>query len=127
MKLTKIDPKDLLFTNNCEDDRTNTQLSLLDYDWMNYTLTTRFRTEALGTLDVCFEYFGCVDSRMTVVQTTNKGETVEYSYNSDIFEKYLMRFLSQHMAQWGQHLAFNGENIVVDFYNEVLENGKLCE
>ena len=56
--LYPIKAEELLFTNEIEDDRTNTYVHLLDYDWMQYTLETRFRTEAQGILEVSFEYFG---------------------------------------------------------------------
>lgn len=45
MNLKKIRSEDLIFSNEIEDDRTNTYLTLNDYDWMNYNLSTRFKTE----------------------------------------------------------------------------------
>lgn len=58
MNLKKIRSEDLIFSNEIEDDRTNTYLTLNDYDWMNYNLSTRFKTEEMGVLDVEFEFFG---------------------------------------------------------------------
>ena len=52
MNLKKIRSEDLIFSNEIEDDRTNTYLTLNDYDWMNYNLSTRFRTEDMGVLEV---------------------------------------------------------------------------
>ena len=128
MDLKKISSTDLLFSNEIEDDRTNTYLSLDDYDWMNYHLKTRFRTEELGILKVDFSYFGFVKSTMTVEQTF-LGETKEYvySYPTDIFVKYLKSFLTKHMNSWDDEYAFNGEDIVVAFYNEVLSVGTLTD
>ena len=56
--LHKIKSEDLIFSDDIEDDRTNTYLTLNDYDWMNYTLSTRFRTKDMGLLNVKFEYVG---------------------------------------------------------------------
>jgi len=45
MELGIIKAEDLEFTNAIEDDRTNTYLTLNDYDWMTYTLSTKFKTK----------------------------------------------------------------------------------
>lgn len=66
MHLKKIKSDDLIFSLNIDDSGTNTFLSLDDYDWMNYRLKTRFRTNEMGILDVEFRYFGETTSRMTV-------------------------------------------------------------
>ena len=71
MNLKKIRSEDLVFSNEIEDDRTNTYLTLNDYDWMNYNLSTRFKTEEMGVLEIEFEYFGIVTSQMNVKQTLN--------------------------------------------------------
>lgn len=124
MSLNKIRSKDLIFTNEIEDDRTNTYLTLNDYDWMHYRLCARFKTEETGILDVEFEYFGMISSRMNVKQTLN-GEVHEftYEYPTDIFSKNLIRFLEKHIKSWGEEYAFNGEEEVIDFFNEVIEKG----
>lgn len=64
MNLNKIRSEDLIFSNEIEDDRTNTYLTLNDYDWMNYNLSTRFRTEEMGVLEVEFEFCGFSTSQM---------------------------------------------------------------
>ena len=71
MNLKKIRSEDLIFSNEIEDDRTNTYLTLNDYDWMNYNLSTRFKTEEMGVLEVEFEFFGFSTSQMNVKQTLN--------------------------------------------------------
>lgn len=124
MILRKIKSEELLFTGEIEDDRTNTYLTLADYDWMNYILKTRFVTRELGTLKVKFEYFGVVDSEMEVEQILDgKSITYTFEFNSDIFIRHIKSYLEKHIAQWNDAYAFNGENIVVDFYNEVIEKG----
>ena len=54
MNLMKIQNEDLLFENKCFEDRINTELQLLDYDWMTYNLKTMFRTKNQGKLKVLF-------------------------------------------------------------------------
>ncbi len=125
MKLQKIESKDLLFTDEIEDDRTNTYLNLYDYDWMDYSLTTRFKTEKMGVLNVKFNYFGMITSTMEVEQTLNNNtEKVTYEYSTDIFQKYIVKFLEKHIRSWDEKYAFNGEDEVIEFFNDVVENGK---
>ncbi|WP_286077374.1 hypothetical protein [Thomasclavelia cocleata] len=123
-ELKEIRAEDLLFTNEIEDDRTNTYLSLDDYDWMSYKLRTRFKTKEQGILDVEFEYFGLVSSQMTVKQTLD-DEIIEYTYeyNTDIFQKHITIFLQNHIKAWDSTYAFNGEDEVINFFNEVLHEG----
>lgn len=126
--LKEINAKDLIFSNEIEDDRTNTYLSLNDYDWMQYLLKTRFHTEEQGILDVEFEYFGCTFSTMKVIQNLNDEEIIHnYSYNTDIFEKHIKEFLTNHMNAWNEQYAFNGEDEVISFFNEVLKEGKVTD
>lgn len=128
MYLEKIKSEDLLFTNDIEDDRTNTYLNLADYDWMNYTLTTRFKTEKLGVLNVKFEYFGMVTSVMEVEQILNgTTESIIYEYPTEIFKRHIVKFLEKHISFWDSKYAFNGEEEVIEFFNEVLDNGTVRE
>lgn len=122
MELGKITSDELIFTNGTEDDITNTYLKLDDYDWMNYTLLTQFRTKKYGTLKVDFEYFGITTSTMNVEQIKNNvAKKYEFFYSTDIFEKYIKMFLNHHIVAWDSGYAFNGEDDVLAFYNEVIE------
>lgn len=86
MILSKIRPEDLIFYDEIGNDRTNTHLVLSDYDWMNYTLSTRFVTNELGNVAVKFEYFGATFSTMLVEQTRNGiMYRFTYEYPTDIF------------------------------------------
>lgn len=124
--LTKIEEKDLIFTNEIEDDRTNTFLTLNDYDWMDYQLKTRFKTENLGILDVIFNYFGLTTSVMIVKQRIDdKEREYLFEYDTEIFKKYLIKFLNLHIESWNSTFAFYGGDIVLEFYNEVIESGEL--
>ena len=126
MNLKEIKSEDLIFSNGIEDDRTNTYLNLYDYDWMDYSLTTRFKTEDMGVLNVKFNYFGMTTSTMEVEQTLN-GTTkkVTYEYSTDIFKKYIVKFLERHISFWDSVYAFNGEEEVIEFFNEVLKHGQV--
>lgn len=126
--LEKIDAKELIFSGEIEDDRVNTCLTLDDYDWMSYKLTTAFRTEKLGKLAVEFEYFGFTTSSMKVTQTyNNEVKNYEYEYPTDLFQKHITIFMTNHLAAWNSTYAFNGEDEVLAFYNEVIEQGKIKE
>lgn len=128
MNLKKINSEDLIFTNEIEDDRINTYLNLHDYDWMDYSLTTRFKTEDMGVLNVKFNYCGFAISFMEVEQTLNETiEKVTYEYSTDIFKKYIVKFLKKHILSWDSKFAFNGEEEVIEFFNDVLENGQVVD
>lgn len=124
--LKTIKADDLLFSNEIEDDRTNTFVSLNDYDWMEYTIKTSFKTEELGILKIEFVYFGMTRCQMNVTQLFNKKVTeYTYEYDTSIFQKYLVEFLTNHINSWNSQYAFNGEDEVIAFYNEVIKNGTI--
>ena len=126
MYLEKIKSEDLLFTNEIEDNRINTYLNLADYDGMNYTLTTRFKTEKMGVLNVKFEYFGMVTSTIEVTKTLNNmTEKVIYEYPIEIFKRHIVKFLEKHISSWDSKYAFDGEEDVIEFFNEVLDKGSV--
>ena len=126
MNLSKIKSEDLLFSYEIEDDRTNTYLQLNDYDWMDYNLTTRFKTEKFGVLDVKFQYFGMTTSIMEVIQILNDTtENVVYEYPTEIFKRHIIKFLEKHISFWDSRYAFNGEEEVINFFNDVLDNGQI--
>ena len=50
--LKKIERKDLIFSGDIEDDRVNCYVKLDDYDWMNYSFKTTFKTMDQGILDI---------------------------------------------------------------------------
>lgn len=82
----------------------------------------------MGVLEVFFEYFGFVFSMMKIKQTKNsKVQEYEFEYSTDVFQKYLVLFLQKHIETWSSTYAFNGEEIVIDFYNEIIENGKMTK
>jgi hypothetical protein len=127
MQLEKIYSEDLIFSNAIEDDRTNTYLTLNDYDWMDYQLSTKFKTKKQGTLHVSFEFYGTDESIMKVEQTKRKilVNKFTYTYPTEIFQRYITKYMLKHIAAWDDKYAFNGEKFVIDFFNEVIEVGKV--
>lgn len=123
-----IDKKDLIFENKPLKDRVNTKLILLDTDWMSYELEASFRVKTQGELNVRFVFFGAVESEMHVNQK-NKGRSQEHTYffSSDIFEKYILKFMTLHLEQWKNEEVFYGGDIAVEFYNEVIQLGEKNE
>lgn len=124
MILKKINKEDLIFSGELGDDRTNTLLTLDDYDWMNYELRTSFNTEETGEFNVAFKYIGCTESFMQISRFNASAATYsvqEYAFPSSIFQKYIIRFMQKHIDSWDQHEAFCGEGEVIDFYNEVID------
>ena len=125
MYLKQLEKKDLIFSDEIDETCTNTYLNLNDYDWMDYNLTTRFRTKDMGVLNVNFHYFGMVISTMEVEQILDgKTEKATYEYPSEIFKKRIICFMEKHIASWDDKWAFDGEDNVIDFFNDVLKNGK---
>lgn len=128
VKLKEIKSEDLWFTDEIEDDRTNTFLSLDDYDWMSYRLKTVFKTKDQGKIEVEFEYCGMVSSYMNIKHTLDdKCMEYSYEYDTDIFQKHLTIFLQNHIKSWNSKYAFNGEAEVIDFFNEVINEGFVRE
>lgn len=126
--LTRIDEKDLIFSGDIEDDRTNTYLTLNDYDWMDYRLETRFKTEAQGILEISFQYFGMTNSHMIVKQNLNgKQKEYRYEFSTDVFKYHLIKYMRDHIAGWNSKYAFNGEEQVIEFFNEVINVGTIIE
>ena len=63
---------------------------------------------------------------MVVEQTLNDiTEQIIYEYSTDIFVKHLVKYLKKHIHSWEDKYTFNGEEEVIDFFNDVLDNGKI--
>lgn len=123
--LGKLENKDLLFLNMIENDRLNTCLILDDYDWMHYTLKANFHIRDKGKYFVEIEYFGASMCHMIVdIAGLNK---YRYTFNVEIFIKHIKKYMTKHMKHWGTKFGFYGEELFLDFYNEIIEKGKLTE
>ncbi len=126
MKLSKIKSEDLIFNHEAGEDYTYTFLALNDYDWMDYSLVTYFNTKEQGALNVKFNYCGLVVSTMEVEQELNhNNEKIVYEYSTDIFQKHLIKYLEKHIRNWDSSYGFDGEEEVISFFNDVIENGVL--
>lgn len=130
IKLEPLRISDLYFSNQIEDSCLNTSIRLEDYDWMNYVIKTKFNTLKYGVLNIKFEYIGTGSSFMDVELTRYRGEEEEkyeyhYDFNTNIFVDNLKEILLGHVNSWDSEFAFSGENLMLNFYNEVLEKGKL--
>ena len=89
------------------------------------TLKAVLTTKNQGKLDILFNYFGLVISKMIVNQTVNeKVSTYEFEFDSTIFVKHYKEFLLNHMKQWDTKYAFSGEDVIIAFFNEVLSQQK---
>lgn len=128
MELQPIKKEDLIFLNTLYDDQTHTYLNLVDCQWMNYKLETTFRTEDLGELGIVFLYYGCTESEMEVDQhISNTTIHHSYRYPTNIFKKHICRYMQAHIDSWNEKYAFDGEQYVLDFYNEVINYCKESE
>lgn len=119
----KIDTAELLFTGNMEDDRTNCYVALDDYDWMMYTFKTSFKTLKYGLLQIYIEFAGSNWSYMDVTQKKDTAMRIlRYRFNTEIFKKHIKSYLKKHIANWDNLYAFDPEDEIVDFYNDIIEN-----
>ena len=124
MNLVKIKSEDIIFTNHPFEECVNTELHLLDNSWMSYQLITEFNTSNQGKMKVTFQYYGTKQSEMVIERCLDgKTEITTYEYSTEIFEKHITRFMTRHLAAWKDTYAFNGEDLVIDFFNDVIENG----
>lgn len=123
--LEQVTENDLIFTNEIEDDRVNTTLLLNDYDWASYTLSTRMKTKQNGELRVVWNYVLMATTMMYVEQVKdNEYYLHKIIINSNLFAKYLCKFMEQHMKQWESEntYAFCGEDVIIEFFNECIQS-----
>ena len=120
MKLPKLTSKDMRYENKYGYDRLYSELTLTDTDWMNYKLTARFNTK-YGRFFQSIEYF-CADfsTLKATLQNESRTDTYTYEYSTDLFEKYIVRYLTDQINAWKTSSVFYAEKLVLDFYNEVL-------
>lgn len=119
--LHKISEGDLLFTNEPCGDRVNVTSEFADYDWMQYQIDTGFNIKDIGKVSVKFEYFGSSRSNMFV---KTKDQKYQYDFDSKIFAKYMKRYFTEFTESLDSKYAFYAGDIVIDWFNEVLETGE---
>ena len=100
-------------------DRIYTYLTMMDYDWMHYRIQAEIPLEGVMMV-VEFSYFGNDTSGMIV---EIGDSSVEYSFSTDVFERYLKLYFDRQVeAIKPGTAAFYGGDLVLEFYNEVLED-----
>ena len=100
-----------------------TTLILDDYGWMDYRLKTFFDSNDYGDLNILFFHSGGVTSDMFVLQDMGLEKYAHrVEYDTEIFQRNIKVFMKKHMEQWDEPYAFNGLEIAVVFYNDVLEH-----
>ena len=122
MVLPKLTSKDLVFQNKYGHDRLYSKLILDDRDWMNYILKAAFHT-TYGRFILSFEYFGAKFSTLKV--SLKKGDhtnTYEFEFSTDLFAKYITRYLKDQIRAWETSAVFYAEELVLNFYNEVISS-----
>lgn len=120
-ELHKINEDGLMFTNEPCGDRINVTAEFSDYDWMQYQIDTAFITKNMGEISVKFEYFGSSRSNMFV---ETKTQHYQYDFDSELFKKYLKRYFNRFIDSLDDTYAFYAGDIVIDWYNDVLDNGE---
>lgn len=112
----------------------NTFLLMKDYDWMHHHLYAEFPINDEGVPQVVvldFEYIGadycfmavCVRGlRDAFASRTCKEGIVRYKFPTEIFNAHIRAFLSAQSDSFGSDKAFRGDDIVFDFYNDVMEH-----
>lgn len=119
-KPAPLTPKDLFYSKTTPIECTETQLNLLDNDWMSYVLKAKLNTKKYGLITFEFSYCGAQTSYLTIWDEREFRRECEYS--ADLFEKHLIDFMHSHIHAWNGPYAYNGEKEVLDFYNEVLSS-----
>ena len=115
MKLPKIQSKDLIYKNVYGYDRLYSKLILSDTDWMNYILKAIFTTKRYGRFYVSFEFSGIQFSVMKVTLIRKKHfYNFEYEFSTDIFQKYIIQYLSDQIAALDEPFRCYRDNAFFD-------------
>lgn len=65
---------------------------------------------------------------MEVIQTKNNiSKIYVYEYPTDVFQKYIRLFLKRHIDCLKNAFSFNAEDIVLYFFNDVIQIGNKIE
>ena len=112
---------DMIFSENR--DRIFTYLTCNDYDWMHYRLIAEFPVGKKTLITVEFEYAGFVTSYM-YIQINNRQMQTVYTFDTNLFQKHIKKYMAGHMKAWDQKYAFNGGDLAIDFFNDVIANAQ---
>jgi hypothetical protein len=109
---------------NGDFDIESTDLTLSDYDWMVYTLKAALPVKPYGDINIEFVYIGTIYSEMKV-KTSDR--IYLYEFDSDIYKKFITKFLTKHIAHWKKKKGFSGTCEVIEFYNTVISDPRTKE
>jgi hypothetical protein len=99
-----------------------TELTLSDYDWMQYVFRIRMPTKLQGLLIAEMTYSGSLRSTMKVTQITDGNTFVRsYEFSSELFTAFLRNYMTEHLKQWEKPgSCFDGFELGIRSYNSVL-------
>ena len=101
-------------------DRIFTYLVMMDYDWMNYHIQAEVPLKD-GIMKLDFEYIGCTKCDLKI-QYNN--DSIIYEFDSDLYDEFLKKYLKAEMDAVDATYAFYGGDIVMEFYNKVMDSYK---
>lgn len=124
--LEKISVNELISDIDSDNGRAMTFLALENSEAVNYRLKTRFKTIKQGLLIIEVEYCGRVEADMRVCQYLD-GEKrgYVYTFDSNIFLGFMESFLKRHRETLGHPHDFRADDLVLDLFNRVLEDGDM--
>ena len=79
-------------------------------------------TKQLKMMDVIIKLYEI--AKLLISSGTPLSQLME---TTDIFEKHIITFLQNHIRSWDSTYAFNGEDEVIDFFNDAIENGEIIK
>ena len=104
-----------------------TELTLQDYDWIDYCLCVGIPTKQYGRMSIEFEYNGINVSTMKVWIDKPEKRMYFFEFNSKIFQEHIVKFMQRHIASWNEKYSFEGLEEVINFYNAVLVDSDTIE
>lgn len=104
-------------------DRIFSTLTLDDYDWMQYKLEAWLPTKEQGLLHVEFQYFGAAECVMYARKMDGGAVRLDHEYHfpCDVFKQHITAYMKKHILQWDRNCVFYGGELVVRFFNDVLQ------
>lgn len=100
-----------------------TRMDLKDYNWMDYTFEASlpFDDRIVG---FSVNYFGTYIDVVKIKIADYKGNTMyecEHKIPNTLFKNFRKTYLEQHIASLHSKYAFYGDEITINFYNEIIK------
>ena len=117
--LEPISKEDLIYS--CED-CICTEVQFSDYDWADYQFSTAFETKNNGKIRIIWEYI-LTDGTFAYVEQFKDGIYHLYNIRLDaaFAQDLFVMYMNEHLKQWNNHMAFDGDDIVIEFFNGTLK------